>query len=123
MAGVVAVLDDEKMQDVAAYYSRQIPQPIPAAADSALLARGKALFELGDWNRHIPACANCHTAGHDFGRRLALPVLQGQHAAYTEAQLHAFRKGTRGSATMMPMIASRLDDDDIQALSAYIASR
>lgn len=123
MAGMVAALDDKKMQDVAAYYSRQVPQATQTSVDPALFAHGKALFERGDWDRHIPACANCHSAGQDFGRRLAFPVLQGQHAAYTEAQLHAFRNGTRGNAMMMPMIASRLDGDDIQALSAYIASR
>lgn len=123
MAGMVAGLDDRKMQDVAAYYSQQTHQPTAANIAPALLASGKALFEQGDWNRQIPACANCHTAGQDFGRRLAFPLLQGQHATYTEAQLQSLREGARGNAMMMPTIASRLSADEIKAVAAYIATR
>ena len=50
--------------------------------------------------------------------------LGGQHAAYLEAQLQAWKSGARGGDAMAVMsnIAQRLSDADITAVSAYYAS-
>ena len=49
------------------------------------------------------------------------PRLAGQHADYTEAQLVAFRAGTRGNAPMMLTIAARMSDKEIKAVADYMA--
>jgi len=124
MASIVGGLNDQSMQDAAAYFSRQSGKPtatVPAKANARLAETGRALFSQGDPSRQIPACSMCHSDGPSVGRRASFPLLQGQHADYTEAQLVALRNGTRTQAMMMPMIASRLSDGDIKAVAAYLA--
>ena len=51
------------------------------------------------------------------------PDISGQHAAYTTAQLKAFRAGERHNDMngMMRDVASKLTDEDIEILANYIA--
>jgi cytochrome c553 len=69
----------------------------------------------------IPACIDCH--GSDW--RGGGPVLPGltQPAAYTSAQLVAFRSGDRKNDGdgVMQAFAKRMSDTDIQALAKYYA--
>ena len=49
--------------------------------------------------------------------------IAGQYAEYTDAQLKAFRAGTRANDPngMMRGVAARLSDREIQALAQYVA--
>ena len=49
------------------------------------------------------------------------PRIGGQHSDYTEAQLNAFRAGTRGNNAQMLAIAAKMNDREIKAVSDYIA--
>ena len=51
------------------------------------------------------------------------PSLSGQHPAYIKAQLTAFRSATRDNDPngMMRDVAKKLTDQDIEALSKYVA--
>lgn len=51
------------------------------------------------------------------------PRVAGQHAEYTISQLTAFRAGQRANdpAQMMRMIAAKMSDQEIKAVSEYIA--
>ena len=49
------------------------------------------------------------------------PRVGSQHGDYTEAQLIAFRAGTRGNSAQMVAIAGKLNDREIKAVSDYIA--
>ena len=49
------------------------------------------------------------------------PRLGGQHQEYTLAQLTSFRAGTRKNSIQMTTIAKRLSDDEMQAVSDYVA--
>jgi cytochrome c553 len=50
------------------------------------------------------------------------PRLSGQHAAYTKAQLLAFKNGTRKSdGDIMTSIAFRMSQHEIDALAQYIS--
>lgn len=120
MAGMVAGLDDKAMQDVSAYFSRQQANPPSIPGKTASSTIGRQLYEQGDAARQIPACVNCHTAGQEWGRRVAFPLLAGQHPKYVAAQIRAMRDGTREHALMMPMIAARLGEKEIDALATYI---
>ena len=46
--------------------------------------------------------------------------LGGQHADYTEAQLVAFRGGTRNNNAQMTGVAAKMNDREIKAVSDYI---
>jgi cytochrome c553 len=120
MAGMVAALDDKAMQDVSAYFSRQQAKRPGIAGKATSIAVGRRLYDQGDANRQIPACVNCHTAGQDLGRRVAFPLLAGQRPEYVAAQIRAMRDGTRDHALMMPMIAARLSEKEIDALATYV---
>ena len=64
-------------------------------------------------------CAACHGADGNSPNPM-WPSLAGQHAEYTEKQLHEFKNGTRKNPQMTPM-AMPLSDQDIQDLAAYFA--
>lgn len=65
------------------------------------------------------ACAGCH--GEDGNSMMpSFPKLAGQHKDYLIKQLQAFKSGARTSAIMAPM-ASSLDEQAIEEISAYYA--
>ena len=65
-------------------------------------------------------CAACH--GVDgISRQAGIPSLAGQHAAYIQSALAAYRKGSRKDAQMQQVLAS-LGDQDIADVAAYFAS-
>jgi cytochrome c553 len=119
MHGMVAALDDRQMQDVAAHFSRQVRKTSPTKAP--LAGAGRDIYFSGDQARQIPACVMCHGDTPTRAMGANPPRLAGQPAAYLESQLKALRDGQRAQARMMPMVASRLSDADIRAVSAYLA--
>ncbi|PCK09022.1 MAG: cytochrome C [Alteromonadaceae bacterium] len=62
-------------------------------------------------------CASCHGANGKSSIP-TYPHLAGQNKLYIEAQLNAFKTGTRKSPIMSPMAAS-LTDDEIKSLAEY----
>lgn len=66
------------------------------------------------------ACAACHGADGN-SMNPVWPKLAGQHAAYLEAQLHAFKSGERNNALMAGQVAA-LSPADMANLAAYYAS-
>lgn len=129
MAAIAPGLSEQDMADLAAYFSSQTIKT--GAANPELIARGKQLFRGGDAEAGITACAACHGATGKGMPEAAFPALAGQHSAYIETQLKAFRAAGRedhegkrrdndGETKMMRATAARLSDDDIQALSSYI---
>ena len=121
MAGMAAPLSDEDMKNVAAWFSSQKLKPA-SAKDETQIALGQKLWRAGDAKKGIPACAGCHgPAG--AGLPAQFPRLAGQYAEYTETQLKAFRLGDRANdpEKMMRMIAAKLSDAEIKAVSEYAA--
>jgi cytochrome c553 len=66
------------------------------------------------------ACAVCH-GPLGVSVAPATPNLAGQPAIYLDAQLRAYRSGTR-KHEVMTVIARPLSDDDISNLAAWFAS-
>jgi len=91
--------------------------PFAQAAD---IEAGKA--------RAATVCAACHGAN---GQSVSdtIPNLAAQRAGYIEAQLKAFKEGTRKAQTatsptaIMNAIATQLSADDIANVAAYFASQ
>lgn len=121
MAGMAAPLSDDDMKNVAAWFASQKQKPA-AAKDESKIALGQQLWRQGDFKKGIPACAGCHgPAG--AGLPAQFPRLSGQFPDYTEGQLKSFRLGERANdpEKMMRMIAAKMSDADIKAVSEYAA--
>lgn len=124
MQPVAKGLDDAQRRAVATYFSGQ---PVPSAkatpASGAAAALGAALVERGRWQDGLPACAQCHGPGA-AGVGTAFPPLAGQSAAYLTAQLNAWKSGARpaGPLGLMPAVVRKLSDQDIAAVTAYLAA-
>jgi len=121
MAGMVANLSDDDMKNLAAYFASQKPKSL-AARDAALAKQCEAIYRGGIQAKGVAACASCH-APNGAGMPAQFPRVAGQHAEYTAAQLTAFRAGQRANdpAQMMRMIAAKMSDQEIKAVSEYIA--
>nr|WP_206955478.1 c-type cytochrome [Trinickia acidisoli] len=123
---LLGYLPDAYLHRIADYFASQRPPYPPAstrAVSAALFARGEQLVKSGDASKQIPACAACHGAALT-GMEPAIPGLLGLHADYISAQLGAWRYGTRKSYApdCMHEVASRLTNDDITAVAAWLAA-
>ena len=121
MAGMVASLSDDDMKNLAVYFAAQKPKS-QAARDAALAKQGESIYRGGIQAKGVAACASCH-APNGTGMPAQFPRVAGQHAEYTATQLTAFRAGQRANdpAQMMRMIAAKMSDQEIKAVSEYIA--
>lgn len=121
MAGMAALLSDDDMKNVAAYYSSQTPRP-RNARDAELVKQGQLIYRGGIAAKNVAACASCHSP-NGAGLPAQYPRVSGQHAEYTAAQLKAFRAGERKNDqnSMMRTTAGKLSDREIAAVSEYIA--
>jgi cytochrome c553 len=119
MQGMVAALSEEDMLHLSAFYASK-PKPKGFATSKDTLALGEAIWRGGIKAKGVPACAACHgPAGH--GMPAQYPRIAGQHAAYTEAQMNAFRLGERGNNAQMVTIAGKMNEREIKAVSDFSA--
>lgn len=126
MAPFANMLNDQQILDVSAFYSQL---PITASqggeeADEGLLSRGEQLANQGDWNAYIVSCKSCHGPGGQ-GVGEVFPGIASQHAGYIRDQLTAWKQGVRSNdpQNLMGAIAQRMSEEDIQAVSAWYATR
>ena len=85
------------------------------------VAKGKALVENGGSGKTV-ACSTCHGDGlRGLGN---VPRIAGLHPIYITRQLYLFKDGSRNGidAQLMKKPVAKLTDDDILAISAYVAS-
>lgn len=120
---VARELQQKEITELAAHYaSMPVPELILPPSD-ADLARGRQLFERGDWKQNVPACASCHgSQGEGVGA--SFPSLAAQQPEYLFGQLAAWKGGNRHNSPqdLMDDIASRLSYEDLYAVSNYAAS-
>ena len=119
MQGMAATLTEEDMLNVAAFYASKQAKP-GFAKQKDLVALGERIYRGGIADRHVPACAGCHSP-NGVGIPSQFPRMQGQHADYSELQLIAFRGGVRKNSLQMSGVAARLNDREIKAVSDYMA--
>ena len=121
MNGMIAAFDEGQMLDMATFFAAQ-KQSNEAAKNRDSIELGQKLYRAGVQAKGLPACAACHgPAG--AGMPAQYPRISGQFAEYTEAQLKGFRDGTRANDPnkMMRMVAIKMTDAEIKAVSDYIA--
>jgi cytochrome c553 len=133
MSPQVANLAEADMPDIAAYFATQKIKP--GEGDKNLRAKGEQIYLKGKGRpAPVTACVGCHgpagAGNRDWDKTwskvpaVLAPGIGGQHAAYVDKQLKAYRSGARGNdpAKVMRDIAARLDDGEIAALAAYVAT-
>lgn len=122
MTPMARALTPEQRKALAEYYSG-LPVPKTPLSTAKPDPAGQALAERGNWSKEVPGCERCHGPG-GVGVGDAFPPLAGQPSAYLAAQLHAWQHGNRppGPLGLMPAIAKRLSEQDIQAVCDYFAT-
>ena len=119
MAGFAAALSDQDMADIAFWLAAQPVTP-GVARNKDTINFGERIYRGGIADRQIPACAGCHSP-NGAGIPSQYPRLSGQHAEYTADQLRQFRSGARANNTAMSQIAAHMTDQEIEAVSDFIA--
>ncbi|MDB5811576.1 MAG: cytochrome [Betaproteobacteria bacterium] len=127
MTYLVSNLPDAYLRDIAAHFADQHPPyapPVPTAASTTVLERGRELTTRGDAAKNIPACAACHGDALT-GVTPAVPGLVGLPRDYINSQFGAWQIGARHAAApdCMADITRRMSNEDISAVAAYLASR
>jgi len=129
MTAIVGGLSDQDIADLGAYFSSQ---PIKVGMVKAdLLELGQKIYRGGNVDTGVTACSACHGATGQGVPAAGYPALGGQHTAYVEAQLKAFRAAGRadesgvrrtndGESKMMQSVAARLSDLELKAVASYI---
>ncbi len=89
-------------------------------ADAELAAVGLYIYQRGNPDAGVAACAGCH--GANAHGTESLPRLAGQHAQYTLNQLKQFNKRERtNDNAVMHGIASKLTELEAKAVAAYLS--
>lgn len=123
MMGIVAMLTDEDIADLSAYFASQTMSP--GVADELLVAAGEQLYLGGNPAEGIPSCAACHGPAGEGNPFAGYPWLAGQHATYTASMLTKYRDGQQWgeddtNSQIMTGVARRLTDEEILAVASYI---
>jgi len=121
MTGMVALLNDEDMKNVAAYYESQ--QAKGVAFDGELIPTGENIYRGGITETSVAACMGCHAPSGKGNGPAGWPSLIGQHPEYIVTQLKAFKEGTRANDTgnMMRNVSARMSEMEMKSVAAYIA--
>ena len=125
MAGMAKPLSAAQVDALAAYYAKLKPSGTPAPMPTGEAAsEGERLALRGDWSKGIPACIRCHGPGA-VGVGAAFPPLTGQSAAYIEAQIKAWKDGSRRGDPLglMHTVALRMSDAQTQDVAQWLAAQ
>jgi len=120
MQAMAAGLSDADIKNLAAFYAEQ--KPVAGAATSKTVAeQGERLYRGGNAKMNIPACMSCHGPS-GVGIPPSFPRVSYQNTAYMQKQLLAYKAGQRrGRNDIMPTIAFRMSEQQIEAVSQYMA--
>ena len=131
MAGVALSLSDQDMEDIAAYYSIQTISENSAQGSEKMIELGRKIYVGGKMDTQTTACIACHGPKGKGIPTAGFPSVAAQHADYTSSQLKAFRQYSINQQTdsdgvervneMMNNVAMGLTNEEIDALSQYIA--
>jgi cytochrome c553 len=120
MAGQVASLSEQDMEDLAAFFAAQ--KPTVGKADELTFEMGQRIYRGGNKATGVSACMACHGPTGAGNPPARFPMLSGQNADYSAKQLKAFRAGERSNdaGKMMQNIAGNMTDKEIAAVTSYM---
>jgi len=121
MSPMGAMLGDQDMEDVAAYFSSQALHPT-GETEPSKLKLGQRVYRGGNVAAKVAACTGCHGPGGAGNPGAAYPRIGGQHATYVAMQLRAYKSGARATDPnqMMRNIAGLLSEEEIDAVASYV---
>ncbi len=124
MFPMIQGLNEQDIADLAAFYATQTMSLGQGSPEQELMSKGKNLYMAGNMNSGIAACAACHGPKGRGNGPANYPRLAGQHAEYTMQQLKKYQSGARATdpGEIMRDITKRMTEEEIQAVSHYIAS-
>lgn len=133
MTGMLDAMNDQDLQDLAAYFNSN-PMQISGAKEmgweleglnsTEFLALGERVFRAGNLDTGVPSCTGCHSPTGQGNGPAGYPKLGGQHADYIAKQLRDFRSNARtndGDSRIMRGVAAQLSDKEIEAVANYIS--
>ena len=114
MQPVVEQIDNNDIRNLGAYFASLTPPQAPPDKDPDLSQKG-AQAAAGR------RCANCHTETYAGTKGVAR--IAGQREEYLSKALHDYKSGVRSGGSMAAMadVAYPLSDEEITALSHYLA--
>ena len=119
MWGAAANLRPDAVRDLAEYFASLPPK---AAHDGrrALADKGQAIYLQGIPEANVVACLACHGPGGQGVREF--PRLGGLSYFYLKRRLQEWGQGYHSTpSSPMPMVASTLGPDEIEALASYLS--
>jgi len=121
MTPMAAMLSEQDMEDLAAYYSAQALRPT-GETEPSKVGLGQRVYRSGIMERGVPACAGCHGPTGAGNPGAGYAAIGGQHATYAALQLRAYKGGARATDPnqMMRNVAGKLSDDEIDAVASYL---
>jgi cytochrome c553 len=105
-------MSDADMLEIAKYASTQPwPKVEPISTDTALLKKGA-------YATAVVGCGGCHF--NDWKGFSANPRIGDQSTAYLAATIRQLRSGARANSPGMSDLVRTFDEDDIDAVAAYL---
>jgi len=117
MSPMIATVAPDDFPGLADYFSSQKPLP-GKVRNNSLAAKGKSLFEEGNTDSGVPACAGCHEADGSGSARI--PRLAGQHQDYILKQLANYKNRKREGSRLMFTVSQRLTENEAKAVAEYL---
>lgn len=120
MSPMTAALNDQDIEDLAAYYASL--ETVVGKAAPKNITTGETLYRAGNARTGVVACMACHGPDGTGNPAAKYPALSGQHAEYIAATLKAFKSETRANdeKNVMRIIAGKMTNDEIEAVANYI---
>ena len=120
MSPMAAILSEQDMADLAAYFSSLAIRG--GETDPSKAKLGQRVYRSGDVEGKVMACAGCHGPTGLGNAPAAFPSIQGQQATYVAMQLRAYKAGTRSTDPnqMMRDMAAALSEEEIDAVASYV---
>ena len=124
MNGMVIGLSKQDIEDIAAYFSSQSLQALTPETEVEIIKTGRKIYKGGNLYSGVPACAGCHGPNAAGNSPAAFPHLAGQKTTYVVKTLKDFKAGARANDVneIMRNIATRLTDNEINAVAAYLST-
>lgn len=124
MQSTATALSESERQALATYYSKLPIAPAPVSPMPAADSVGAVLATRGRWSQQVPACVACHGPG-GVGVGEHFPPLAGQPAMYIEAQLKAWKSGSRHNdpLQLMQHLSGALSEQDMRDVAAWFAAQ
>jgi cytochrome c553 len=114
MQPIIGEFTNEDIRNLGAYFA-SLPPPKPSPDNDPDLSNKGAQAAMGR------RCANCHTETYAGTKGVAR--IAGQREEYLSKALHDYKSGVRSGGSMAAMtdVAYPLSDEEITALSHYLA--